>query len=58
MQFFQERSNVIKFSGSTNNPGCKVLNRLELEEVSVSNIGPDGGTIKQLTKYLSVNYSN
>ena len=51
MQFFQKRSNVVKFSGSTNNLGCKVLDRLELEEVSVSSIGPDGGTIKQLTKY-------
>ena len=51
MQFFQKQSNVVKFSGSTNNPGCKVLDRLELEEVSVSSIGPDGGTIKQLTKY-------
>ena len=49
MQVFQKQSNVVKFSGSTNNPGCKVLDRLELEEVSVRSIGPDGGTIKQLT---------
>ena len=39
---------MVKFSRTTDNPGCKVLDRLELEEVGVSGIGPDGGTIKPL----------
>ena len=51
MQFFQKRSNVVKLSGKTDNPGCKVLDRLELEEVSVGCIGPVGRAIKQLTKH-------
>ena len=48
MKFFQERSNMVKFSRSTDNSGCKVVDRLELEEVGVRCIGPDGETIKQL----------
>ena len=46
---------MVKFSRSID-PGCKVLDRLELEKVGDRCIGPDGGTIKQLTEHLSVNY--
>ena len=52
VKLFQERSFVVKFSRITDNPGCKVLDRLQLEEVGVRCIGPDGGTIKQLTKHI------
>ena len=45
MQFFQKRSNVVKFSGNTDNPGCKVLDRLELERFNVCCIGPDGRAV-------------
>ena len=39
---------MVEFAGTTDNPGCKVLDRLELEEVSVRCIGPHGRAIKQL----------
>ena len=48
---------MVEFAGTTDNPGCKVLDRLELEEVSVRCIGPDGRAIKQLkvnTKVLII----
>jgi len=48
---FPERSKVVEYSGTTDNPGCKVPDRLELEEVGDRCIGQDGGTIKQLTKH-------
>ena len=48
MKFFRERSNMVKFSRTTDNPGCKVVDLLELEEVGVRCIGLDEGTIKQL----------
>ena len=45
---------MVKFSGNTDNPGFKVLDRLELEKVSVRCIGPDRRTIKQLIIWLSL----
>ena len=45
---------MVKFSGNTDDPDCKVLDRLELEKVSVRCIGPDGRTTKQLTNLLII----
>ena len=47
---------MVKFSGTTDNPGCKFSDHLELEEISVRCIGLDGRAIKQLTKHSGVNY--
>ena len=46
---------MVKFSGNTDNPDCKVLDRLELEKVSVRCIGPGGRAVKQLTNYINTN---
>ena len=37
---------MVKFSGNTDDLGRKVLDHLELEQVSVRCIGPDGRAIK------------
>ena len=42
MQFVYQLSNVVEFSGTADNPSCKVLDCLELKEISVHCIGPDG----------------
>ena len=45
---------MVKLTGTTDDPGCKVLDRLELEEMSVRCIGPDGRAIKRLTKHKAL----
>ena len=51
MQFFQQPINVGKLTGTTDDLGCKVLDRLKFVEISVRCIGPVGRAIKRLTKH-------